>query len=208
MAITTCQHCGSLTPATVVRCARCGAPLGSFPPAAAPGGYPPQGSGWGTPQIEHPDAITVLVLGILGLVACALCAPFAWSKGNNALRQIDANPGRYSNRGTVQAGRILGIVGSCIIGLWLVGAIVAIIMVTFLGTAATTVDSNTRQACATQRRTLQTAVAAYNAQNGRYPASESDLVPDYLTEESADFDLAGGSATAAPDIVPDGPRCD
>ena len=31
--------------------------------------------------------------------------------GNNALKEIDAQPGRYGNRQIVQIGRILGIVG-------------------------------------------------------------------------------------------------
>ena len=76
-------------------------------------GYQPYDRGFGPVPREHPDATTVLVLGILGLVLCSICAPFAWSKGNNALAEIDRNPMAYSNRSTVQIGRILGIVGSC-----------------------------------------------------------------------------------------------
>jgi len=70
--------------------------------------------GYGPVPREHPDGTTILVLGILGLVVCGLCAPFAWSKGNRALADIDRYPAGYSNRGTVQAGRICGIVGTCI----------------------------------------------------------------------------------------------
>ncbi len=65
---------------------------------------------------EHPDGTTVLVLGILGLVACGLLAPFAWVKGNAAMREIDAQPQvNWTNRGAVQAGRICGIIGSVLI---------------------------------------------------------------------------------------------
>jgi hypothetical protein len=69
---------------------------------------------YGGMQIEHPKGTTVLVLGILGLVICGLIAPFAWVQGNQAIAEIDRNPMAYSNRSTVQIGRILGIVGSCL----------------------------------------------------------------------------------------------
>jgi hypothetical protein len=69
---------------------------------------------YGTGQVEHPQGTTVLVLGILSLVACGLLGLFAWVKGNNALAEIDRNPMAYSNRSYVQIGRILGIVGSCL----------------------------------------------------------------------------------------------
>ncbi len=90
------------------------------PPAGGPPGYPP-GSPWGAApgyqQVrEHPDGTTVLVLGILGLVVCGLLAPFAWAKGNRAMREIDAQPHiQWSNRGSVSAGRICGIIGSVLL---------------------------------------------------------------------------------------------
>lgn len=73
------------------------------------------GSAYGPPfhaPIEHPDGTTVLVMGLLGVLVCGLVAPFAWSRGNRVLRQIDASPGRYSNRSTVNAGRILGMIST------------------------------------------------------------------------------------------------
>jgi hypothetical protein len=85
-------------------------------PPAAPGyGYAqPQGYGYGYAR-EHPDGGTVLVLGILSLVICGLLGPFAWSKGNSALREIDAHPGQYTNRGAVNAGRICGMISSILL---------------------------------------------------------------------------------------------
>ncbi len=53
---------------------------------------------------------TVLVLGILGFVACGVCAPFAWVKGNDYLRKCHRAGVRPEGSGT--AGRILGIIGS------------------------------------------------------------------------------------------------
>ena len=66
------------------------------------------------------------MLGILSLVVCGLVGPFAWVMGNNALAEIDANPMAYTNRSTVQAGRICGIVGTCLLVLSLV-AIVGVV---------------------------------------------------------------------------------
>jgi hypothetical protein len=95
-----------------------------------PGGYPPQGYGGGYGgQVEHPQGTTVLILGIIGIVACQLCAPFAWSMGNKALAEIDRDPMRYSNRSNVNLGRILGIVGTVILGVYLLLFVVYIIIV-------------------------------------------------------------------------------
>ena len=47
-------------------------------------------SGGGTTQ--HPQGTTILVLGILSLVVCGILGPFAWSMGNKALREINADP--------------------------------------------------------------------------------------------------------------------
>lgn len=89
------------------------------PPPPGGGGYsapPPYGGeaygggGQGFP-VDHPKGMTVLVLGILSLVCCAPLGVAAWLMGNTALREIDAQPGRYGNRQLVQIGRILGIVG-------------------------------------------------------------------------------------------------
>ncbi len=61
---------------------------------------------------EHPKGTLILILGILSIVCIQLLGPVAWVMGNGALREIDANPGAYSNRGTVNAGRICGIIGT------------------------------------------------------------------------------------------------
>ena len=53
-----------------------------------------------------------MVLGVLSLFICPIVlGPIAMVMGNNALKEIDAAPGRYSNRQSVVIGRILGIVG-------------------------------------------------------------------------------------------------
>jgi hypothetical protein len=76
-------------------------PGGYGPPGGGygqqPGYGPPAGYGGGT--TDHPQGTTILVLGILSLVICQLLGPVAWIMGNNAIKEIDASPSRYGNRG-------------------------------------------------------------------------------------------------------------
>lgn len=106
----------------------------SGPPPGPPFGYggPPQGGfgqpgygyggygGYGSGTAEHPQGTTILVLGVCSLVFTFVCGfgallgPVAWIMGNNALKEIDANPSLYSNRGSVSAGRICGIIATAL----------------------------------------------------------------------------------------------
>ncbi|MCP2276342.1 DUF4190 domain-containing protein [Nocardia amikacinitolerans] len=98
----------------------------SYPP---PYGYPqqPYGNPYGPPP-DHPQSTTILVLGILGLVLCQLCAPFAWVMGKRALDEIDASGGALGGRGNVKAGYVCGIVGTLIMLAYLVGIVAVIII--------------------------------------------------------------------------------
>jgi len=69
---------------------------------------------------EQSRATTVLVLGILGLVLCSVLAPIAWYMGNEEVRAIDAGRRDPTNRGTANAGRILGIIGTVLMGLGII----------------------------------------------------------------------------------------
>lgn len=69
---------------------------------------------------SHPQATTVLILGILGLVLCQIIAPVAWVMGKRVVREIDASQGQYVGRSEAQAGTIMGIIGSVLLGLGLV----------------------------------------------------------------------------------------
>jgi uncharacterized membrane protein YjgN (DUF898 family) len=95
-------------------------PYGTPPPN--PYGPPPVG--FGAP--EHPQATTVLILGILGLVLCQVLSPIAWVMGNRVVREIDAAGGQLGGRSHANAGRILGIVGTALIGLGILFAVVAL----------------------------------------------------------------------------------
>ena len=93
-------------------------------------GYPPPpgGVGYGGPvPPPHPSATTALVLGIVSLAGIVFCAgltlvlsPFAWWIGRNAVREIDANPGKYSARDQAQGGKIMGMVGTVLLALGIV----------------------------------------------------------------------------------------
>lgn len=73
-------------------------------------------SGYGAPAAQpHPRGVAVLVLGLVSLVGCLPCAIIAIVLANGALKEIDANPAAYTNRGTINAGRILGIIGLVIV---------------------------------------------------------------------------------------------
>ncbi|MGH9112053.1 MAG: DUF4190 domain-containing protein [Acidimicrobiales bacterium] len=93
-----------------------------YPPQPPPGPY-----AYGPAQREHPQGTTILVLGILSLVICGILGPVAWVMGSNALAEIDRNPTVYGNRGSVAAGRICGIIATCllILSILFVGLLIA-----------------------------------------------------------------------------------
>lgn len=69
---------------------------------------------------EASQATTVLVLGIIGIVLCQLLGPVAWVMGNNELAAIDSGRRPPENRGTANAGRILGIISTVFLAIGIV----------------------------------------------------------------------------------------
>lgn len=110
------------------------APSGPSNPYAAPQqqGWPgpAPAAPWGRPALpQHPQGTTILVLGILSVTAMWVLGPVAWVMARRALREIDSSGQTYTNRGSIQAGLILGIIGSCmgILGvLWFMSMFVAL----------------------------------------------------------------------------------
>lgn len=66
---------------------------------------------------EASQATTVLVLGIIGVVLCQFLGPVAWVMGNNELQAIDAGLRPPENRGTANAGKILGIISTVLLAI-------------------------------------------------------------------------------------------
>lgn len=88
---------------------------------------PPQFPTEGSAYPEQSQATTILVLGILGIVICQFLGPFAWVMGNNELQAIDAGRRAPENRGTANAGRILGIIGTIFLAIGVILILLAIV---------------------------------------------------------------------------------
>ncbi len=103
-----------------------GAPqgYGTAPYAGQQGGYP-----------EPSQAVLALVLGIIGLVAFQLLAPFAWYIATKEIRAVDAGRRNPKDRGLAVAGKVMGIVGTVLLGIGLLIVIILIIAVV-AGTAS------------------------------------------------------------------------
>ena len=76
----------------------------------------------------HPEATTVLVLGIVSMAVCGVVGPVAWVLGNRVVREIDASGGALGGRSEAQVGRVLGIITTAFLLLALVVAVVAVIV--------------------------------------------------------------------------------
>jgi Domain of unknown function (DUF4190) len=105
----------------------------SAPPQQPPPGYaPPAGAAqppWTATPAYHnppnaPGAVASLVLGILGIVICGLCAPFAWWQGQRARQAVDRSGGSLGGRGMATAGFVMGIIGTALLALGVVLLIV------------------------------------------------------------------------------------
>jgi hypothetical protein len=78
-------------------------------PPAIPGAVPQQSS----------KATMAVVLGVLGIVCCGLLAPAAWYLASEEIKSIDAGRLSEANRGMAQVAKILGIIGTILLGLGL-----------------------------------------------------------------------------------------
>jgi hypothetical protein len=78
------------------------------------------------------------VLGILGILICGIVAPFAWVVGRRTVREIDASDGRLGGRGSAQAGYVLGVIGTVLLGIGLLLALLLIVLAVAGGIASST----------------------------------------------------------------------
>jgi Domain of unknown function (DUF4190) len=65
------------------------------------------------------QAITALVLGILGVICCHPLAPVAWYLGHQEGRAIRAGQAPAAGEGFALAGKILGIIGTVLLAIGL-----------------------------------------------------------------------------------------
>ena len=78
------------------------------PPPTAPPPAPPA-----APSSNRP--VIALVLGIIGIVCCAICGPIAWYVGKQELDAIAAGQSPAAGEGMAKSGMILGIVGTVLL---------------------------------------------------------------------------------------------
>ncbi|MEO8706486.1 MAG: hypothetical protein ABI867_41055 [Kofleriaceae bacterium] len=112
-----CPTCGAKNDVNAVFCCQCatnitgaGTGVRFNPNAHAP--PPQQYGGYGSNYVLPSRSSTILTLGILSLVVCGIMGPIAWSMGSEELRRIDAGETDPTQRGTVVAGRICGIIAT------------------------------------------------------------------------------------------------
>lgn len=214
MAEKTCPDCAEQVQQAARVCKHCGY---RFDEAPASGQTPPpQGGSISRPYTpptveranprEHPEGTTVLVLGILGLVLCGILAPFAWVRGSKAVKEIDAAPpGSYTNRGSAQAGKVMGIVGTVI---WISAIVLYVVLAVGIFAGGSTRDRAENNACETDTKTIKTSIAAWNveylggnpAYPTAYPTSMEDLVDGGLLTVESSLHTISGSGSTAPTI--------
>ena len=67
----------------------------------------------------------ILIFGILGLVICAPLGIAAWVMGSGDLKQMDSGAMDPSGRSLTNAGRILGMIATILLGIGILIAIAA-----------------------------------------------------------------------------------
>jgi len=132
------------------------------------------------PPVRRNDGLCVaaLILGILAwlvpIVGILLAIP-AIIFASIGIKRVNRNPNYLTGKGMAVAGLVLGITG---IG-------IAILLVSiFVPVFSAAKSSAQEKTCKSQMRTILSASDIYAAYNdGRYPTSISQLLPDYLETE-------------------------
>jgi len=82
-----------------------------------PGGQYPQYPPYPQRPLRSVNGGLILTLGILGLLVCNLLGPVATVMGGNAVTAIDRGEADPNERGSANAGRILGIISTVFLAL-------------------------------------------------------------------------------------------
>ena len=80
---------------------------------------------------EHPKATQVLTFALLGMFVFAPLAIAAWVTGAKAKAEVAQNPGRYRPSSSLQAGYVLGIIGTLV---WAAGILALVVLLGWLAT--------------------------------------------------------------------------
>jgi hypothetical protein len=124
------------------------------------------------PRIAPHRGTAVLVLGILGLVVCFVCGIVAWAMGAGDLRAMRRGTMDRSGEGMTRAGFVLGIVGTFLNAIVVLGAIVSLMSVRVYEAFG---HSN-RGIAEAQLSNFADAIQRYRMDNhGKLPSSLEDL---------------------------------
>lgn len=87
--------------------------------------YPPQ---YAPVAVDHPRAQMTMIFGILGVCGAflgplAIFGPVALFLAIGARKEVQADPARYRSGGSLSAGFVMGIIGTVMLALWVVGMI-------------------------------------------------------------------------------------
>lgn len=95
-----------------------------------PGAPPPfQPQPYQTPTKMPSGATLALILSILGIIACQVLGPVGWYLGQKELDLIDAGVNDPNKRDQANAAKIVGIIGTVILGVMLLAAIAIIVII-------------------------------------------------------------------------------
>lgn len=112
------------------------------PPSNNPGGYQQGGYTPGGYQEAVPNSTAALVLGIISIATCWLygvpgiiCGIIALILANNGSKAYNANPEKYtaSSMNNLKAGRICGIIGLILSGLFIIYLVVVFVFIASSG---------------------------------------------------------------------------
>ena len=110
-----CALCAETIPVSEVRCRYCGGnPAGAAPAAPA-----------AAPRPSGDDGLPVLIMALIGLMLCQLVSPIAWAMGSayeDRCRERGESPS-----GPGHAGKIIGIVGTVLLGLGFLWGILSVV---------------------------------------------------------------------------------
>ena len=111
-----CALCAETIPVSDVRCRYCGSDPTGARPAAAPVPARPTSTD---------DGMPVLIVGLIGILLCQLAAPAAWIMGSSYEARCRARGEAPSGPG--HAGKVVGIVGTVMLGLGLVWGVLSVV---------------------------------------------------------------------------------
>ena len=90
---------------------------------------------YGQTAMKPERGVVILILGIIGIVACQILGPIAWVMGNADMKEIRAGLRDPAGEQLTNVGRILGIIGTVLLGLNIVITMFVVVMMV-IGAAA------------------------------------------------------------------------